>query len=80
MRARWLLRVAGAGVIVVGLAGPAVSGGFFGNWFPADGSQSFNSRAVAGAAPNSLATGRGVRCEYRYVVRNGVRERYEFCQ
>ncbi|MEM7464452.1 MAG: hypothetical protein AAF362_17415 [Pseudomonadota bacterium] len=34
-----------------------------------DGTQAFNSRAIAGAAPNALATYQGgIRCQYEYRV------------
>jgi hypothetical protein len=54
-------------------------GGAFGRYFAPDGSQQRLNRTVAGAAPNILATGAGVRCEYRYVVQNGQRIKYEYC-
>ena len=77
-----VLKVIGLATGIFVLPGlPAhAQGGFFGGWFYSDGSQQYNSRAVAGAAPNRLATGRGVRCEYRYVVRNGQRIRYRYCE
>ncbi len=59
---------------------PGMAGGFFGNWYFNDGSQQRVSRTVAGAAPNIIATSRGVRCDYRYVVRNGKRIKYEVCE
>jgi hypothetical protein len=62
------------------LAPAQAAGGFFGTWFYKDGSQAYNARAVAGAAPNALATARGARCEYRYIVQNGQRVRYEICE
>jgi hypothetical protein len=52
----------------------------YGNWFFSDGSQQRLGRTVAGAAPNILATGDGVRCEFRYMMRNGQRFKYEFCE
>jgi hypothetical protein len=52
----------------------------YGNWFFSDGSQERLGRTVAGAAPNILATGDGVRCEFRYMIRNGQRLKYEFCE
>jgi hypothetical protein len=54
-------------------------GGAFGRYFPSDGSQQWLGRTVAGAAPNILATAAGVRCEYRYIVQNGQRIKYEYC-
>lgn len=34
-----------------------------------DGTQAYNSRAIAGAAPNALATYQGgIRCQYEYRV------------
>ncbi|MGI9402820.1 MAG: hypothetical protein ACR2O0_16300 [Rhizobiaceae bacterium] len=67
-------------------AGPAsaqvrnVFGGAFGNYYYSDGSQPRNSRTIAGAAPNSLATFQGgVRCEYRYSYINGRKQRFEYC-
>ena len=55
-------------------------GGAFGNFFYSDGSQARNSRTIAGAAPNSIATFQGgVRCEYRYIYQNGKKVRYEYC-
>lgn len=77
-----VFRTAGLAAVLTLAAGTTAhaQGGFFGSWFYQDGSQAFNSRAVAGAAPNALATGRGVRCEYRYVVRNGQRIRYQYCE
>lgn len=55
-------------------------GGAYGGYFYNDGSQARNSRTIAGAAPNSLATFQGgVRCEYRYTYRNGQKQRYEYC-
>ena len=75
---------AGIAFAVAGMIlGPTMAqaqGGFFGSWWYSDGSQAFNSRAVAGAAPNALATASGVRCEYRYVVQNGQRVRYQVCE
>lgn len=59
---------------------PGMAGGFFGEWFFSDGSQQRLSRTVAGAAPNIIATAAGVRCDYRYVVRNGQRVKYEVCE
>jgi len=57
-----------------------VFGGAFGNFYYSDGSQARNSRTIAGAAPNSLATFQGgVRCEYRYGYVNGQKQRYEYC-
>jgi hypothetical protein len=77
MCAAWFATAIG----VLGLATPAAAqGGFFGKWFYQDGSQAYNARAVAGAAPNPLATAAGVRCEYRYVNQNGQRVRYEICE
>lgn len=59
---------------------PGMAGGFFGEWFFSDGSQQRLSRTLAGAAPNIIATAAGVRCDYRYVVRNGQRVKYEVCE
>ena len=59
---------------------PGLAGGFFGDWFFSDGSQQRLSKTVAGAAPNIIATSNGVRCDYRYVVRNGQRVKYEVCE
>jgi hypothetical protein len=58
---------------------PFATGGAYGSWFFSDGSQERLGRTVAGAAPNILATGAGVRCQFRYVVRNGQRIKYEYC-
>ena len=66
--------------LVGGPTAADAQGGFFGSWFYRDGSQEFNARAVAGAAPNVLANAGGVRCEYRYIVQNGQRIRYQFCE
>jgi hypothetical protein len=45
-----------------------------------DGSQYFNSRAVAGAAPNLGATFiYGVRCHYEYRIQYGERVRVQVC-
>lgn len=54
-------------------------GGAFGRYFPSDGSQQWLGRTVAGAAPNIRATAAGIRCEYRYIVQNGQRIKYEYC-
>jgi hypothetical protein len=54
-------------------------GGAFGRYFVPDGSQQRLNRTVAGAAPNIIATGAGIRCEYRYVVQNGQRLRFQYC-
>ncbi len=54
-------------------------GGSFGRYFPSDGSQKWLGRTVAGAAPNIRATAAGVRCEYRYIVQNGQRIKFEYC-
>ena len=43
---------------------PPVSGGAYGKWFFSDGSQQWLGRTVAGAAPNIIATGAGVRCSF----------------
>jgi hypothetical protein len=59
---------------------PPTSGGAYGKWFFSDGSQKWLGRTVAGAAPNILATGAGVRCSYVYRVQNGQRVRYEVCE
>ena len=53
-------------------------GGAFGRYFGPDGSQQRLNRTVAGAAPNIIATGAGVRCEYRYIVQNGQRLRFQY--
>ncbi len=45
-----------------------------------DSSQAYNSRVIAGAAPNWYATFiEGDRCSYQYRVINGQRVRYEVC-
>jgi hypothetical protein len=54
-------------------------GGAFGRYFAPDGSQQWLGRTVAGAAPNIIATGAGVRCEYRYIVQNGQRIKFQYC-
>jgi len=59
---------------------PYATGGTYGRWFFYDGSQERLGRTVAGAAPNILATGAGVRCEFRYMMRNGQRIKYEYCE
>ncbi len=59
---------------------PVISGRPYGNWFFSDGSQQWLGRTVAGAAPNIIATGAGVRCEFRYAVSNGQRVKYEYCE
>lgn len=62
---------------------PARAGGFDYPHFR-DGTQAYNSRAVAGAGPNWYATFiRGVRCQYEYRVVRGAngpqRVRVEIC-
>jgi hypothetical protein len=64
-----------AAAITILFSGAAQAGGFFGNWYFSDGSQSRTSRVVAGAAPNSLATARGVRCSYVYTYVNTAQGR-----
>jgi hypothetical protein len=59
---------------------PIYIGRAYGNWFFSDGSQQRLGRTVAGAAPNIIATGDGVRCEFRYISRNGQRLKYEYCE
>lgn len=71
---------------LVGLAfaaAPANAGGFDYPHFR-DGTQAYNSRAIAGAGPNWYATFiRGVRCQYEYRVVRGPngpqRIRVEVC-
>ena len=64
-------------------AATAASAGAYGNGFVywQDGYQSFHSRAVAGAAPNSYATfNYGVRCSYEYRIGyGGQRVRVKVC-
>jgi hypothetical protein len=59
---------------------PGIAGGAFGNWYWSDGSQQRVGKVVAGAAPNIIATGNGVRCDYRYFVQNGKRVRVQVCE
>ena len=59
---------------------PRASGGAYGKWFFSDGSQQWLGRTVAGAAPNIIATGAGVRCSFAYRVQNGQRVKYEICE
>lgn len=59
---------------------PGLAGGAFGNWYWSDGSQQRLDKTVAGAAPNIIATGNGVRCDFRYFVQNGKRVRVEVCE
>lgn len=76
------LAAAAAAMIIAGSAGMAhaqLSSGFYGKFLVPDGGQARDSRAIAGASPNSAATANGVRCGYMYVVRGGVRYRHYVC-
>ncbi|MGI9402821.1 MAG: hypothetical protein ACR2O0_16305 [Rhizobiaceae bacterium] len=70
--------------VVAASSVPASAAGFGYFSLYNDGTQAFNSRAVAGAAPNALATYRdGVRCHYEYRNQWGAygnqRVRIEVC-
>jgi hypothetical protein len=74
---------AAAFAVIAGCA-TASAGGASPFFFVPDGTQAFNSRAIAGAAPNSYATYiEGIRCHYEYRVfwgSNGrERVRVEVC-
>lgn len=65
-------------------ASPASAAGFGLFNLYNDGTQAFNSRAIAGAAPNALATYQGgIRCHYEYRVQwnsyGSQRVRVEVC-
>ena len=45
-----------------------------------DGTQAYNSRVIAGAAPSAYSTYiKGIRCHYEYRVQYGERVRFEVC-
>lgn len=71
-----------AATVIVSTAPPALAfTDYFGRYFYSDGSQERNSRVIAGAAPNMEATfDRGIRCEYRYIVRPEGKQRIQVCE
>ena len=77
-----IAKTAIAAAMIAGAASAASAGGY-GNGYVywQDGYQSFHSRAVAGAAPNSNATFiYGVRCSYEYRIGyGGERVRVKVC-
>ncbi|MEZ5872723.1 MAG: hypothetical protein R3D32_12965 [Nitratireductor sp.] len=77
-----IIKAALATLLFAGAASAASAGGY-GNGYVywQDGYQSFHSRAVAGAAPNSNATFiYGVRCSYEYRIGyGGERVRVKIC-
>lgn len=87
MKSQLMTRItmaAAAFAVVAGVATTASAGGVSPFFFVPDGTQAFNSRAIAGAAPNSYATYiDGVRCHYEYRVHWGIhgreRVRVEVC-
>lgn len=69
-----------AAVVLAGSISSAAAGSLF--FYPHyyDGSQAYNSRVIAGAAPNAYSTFiYGARCSYEYRYVGGARVRYQVC-
>ena len=73
------LAIFATSVVAGSAANAAGKSGFFYPHFT-DGTQAYNSRVIAGAAPNWHATFiEGDRCSFFYRVVNGQRLRYQVC-